>query len=208
MKSSGIQRKIDDLGRIVIPAPIRKTLGIREGDALDVSVDGDTIFLTKAIDRCTFCGARDDLQPFRGRLLCRSCVGDLGVLRDAMLASGVTDGTSAAEPAIAASAPTPRPSPADAAPRPRPQSVPPPAVRQPAAIPQPAAVRHPAPPAAVTPAPPAAELRPRPPAAEVEVDPFVAEVPEEEPAPPPPTTLSTPRPPRRYDPPAASSTAW
>ena len=77
MTSSGIQRKVDDLGRIVIPAGIRRSLGIREGDPLDVSVDGEAVVLSKPTDRCVFCGATDDLRRFRSRRVCADCVGAL-----------------------------------------------------------------------------------------------------------------------------------
>lgn len=80
MKSTGIRRKVDDLGRIVIPAGVRKTLGIREGDAMDVSVDGDKVILAKPQDRCVFCGTDEDLQEFRSKAMCRACVASVGVL--------------------------------------------------------------------------------------------------------------------------------
>lgn len=77
---TGIRRKVDDLGRIVIPAPIRRTLGIREGDAVEVHVDGEQIILSKPTDQCVFCRGEDDLRAFRGRPVCASCVTAIGVL--------------------------------------------------------------------------------------------------------------------------------
>jgi AbrB family transcriptional regulator, transcriptional pleiotropic regulator of transition state genes len=79
--SSGIRRKVDDLGRVVIPASIRRSLGIREGDAVEVSVEGERVVLAKPRESCVFCGREEEgLRTFRGRLLCRECLGGLGVM--------------------------------------------------------------------------------------------------------------------------------
>lgn len=81
MKSSGIRRKIDDLGRVVIPAGIRKSLSIREGDAVDVWVDGDRVVLAKPSDRCVFCGTEEPpLHDYREKRVCRPCVASVSVL--------------------------------------------------------------------------------------------------------------------------------
>jgi transcriptional pleiotropic regulator of transition state genes len=70
-------RKVDDLGRVVVPAEMRKSFGIREGDYLDISVEGDRIILTKREDACIFCRATEDLKDFRGRMVCATCIGEL-----------------------------------------------------------------------------------------------------------------------------------
>lgn len=80
MKSTGIRRKVDDLGRVVIPAGIRRSLGIREGDQVEVHVDGDHVILAKPVDRCVFCQADEDLQAYREKVVCRSCVASVSVL--------------------------------------------------------------------------------------------------------------------------------
>lgn len=77
MKSTGMSRKVDDLGRIVIPAEMRKSFGIREGDQLDISVDEDSIILTRRQDACIFCRSTQDLKEFKERMICASCMGDL-----------------------------------------------------------------------------------------------------------------------------------
>lgn len=77
---TGIRRKVDDLGRVVIPAGIRRSLGIREGDALEVHVDGEQVILAKPSDQCVFCGAEDGLVEFRSRNVCRSCIEGMGGL--------------------------------------------------------------------------------------------------------------------------------
>lgn len=81
MATTGIRRKIDDLGRVVIPAGIRRSLDMREGDAVDVSVDGDRVVLAKPTDRCVFCGTEDDpLHTFRSRRVCGACIASVGML--------------------------------------------------------------------------------------------------------------------------------
>jgi AbrB family transcriptional regulator, transcriptional pleiotropic regulator of transition state genes len=66
-------RRIDGLGRIVIPVELRRLYGIRPGDALEISVDGDAIVLRKLERTCVFCSALVELIDFRGRWVCRSC---------------------------------------------------------------------------------------------------------------------------------------
>lgn len=77
MKSTGMARKVDDLGRIVIPAEMRKGFGIKEGDLLEIGVDGERIILSKRQDSCVFCGSTADLKEFKNRMICATCLGDL-----------------------------------------------------------------------------------------------------------------------------------
>ena len=78
MKSTGVVRKIDELGRIVLPSELRKVLGIREGDELDISVDGEQVILQKRRDLCVSCGAEEPAIEYQGRRVCEGCAGDLG----------------------------------------------------------------------------------------------------------------------------------
>ncbi|HSK22530.1 MAG TPA: AbrB/MazE/SpoVT family DNA-binding domain-containing protein [Egicoccus sp.] len=90
MASSGIRRKVDDLGRVVIPAGIRRSLSMREGDTVEVTVEGERVVISRPQDACVFCGREeDDLQGFRGRLVCRDCLGSLGVLDERTRATEV-----------------------------------------------------------------------------------------------------------------------
>ncbi len=73
IKSTGISRKVDELGRIVIPMELRNKLGIEEKDALDIFVDGSSIVLKKSNSTCTFCGSSKDLIPFADKLICPNC---------------------------------------------------------------------------------------------------------------------------------------
>jgi transcriptional pleiotropic regulator of transition state genes len=73
MRSTGIVRKVDELGRVVIPIELRRTLGIEEKDALEIYVDQEKIILKKYEPACVFCGSADNVQYFRGKLVCREC---------------------------------------------------------------------------------------------------------------------------------------
>ncbi|KNZ69184.1 transcriptional regulator, AbrB family [Thermincola ferriacetica] len=74
MKSTGIVRKVDELGRVVIPIELRRTLGIDEKDALEIYVDSEKIILKKYEPACIFCGNADNVQHFKGKNVCRECV--------------------------------------------------------------------------------------------------------------------------------------
>ncbi len=78
--TSGIRRKVDDLGRVVIPAGIRRTLGIREGDALEVSVQGEEVVLSKPVEQCVFCRTHQGLRTFRDKAVCATCAAGVGTL--------------------------------------------------------------------------------------------------------------------------------
>ena len=66
-------RKVDDLGRIVLPVELRRLHGIKTGDALEISVDGDAIVLRKLLQGCVFCGETEGLTVYRGRSVCPAC---------------------------------------------------------------------------------------------------------------------------------------
>ncbi|MGI8427118.1 MAG: AbrB/MazE/SpoVT family DNA-binding domain-containing protein [Actinomycetota bacterium] len=78
MADTGMFRRVDDLGRIVLPAELRKTLGLREGAMLDIFLEDDRIVLTPRHDTCVFCSSRQDLKDFRQRRVCATCATDLG----------------------------------------------------------------------------------------------------------------------------------
>ena len=77
MKSPGIVRKVDELGRIVLPIELRRTLDISEKDALEIYVEGDKIILHKDHDACVFCGSTKALSGFKGRFVCADCLSKL-----------------------------------------------------------------------------------------------------------------------------------
>ncbi|MFW5999345.1 MAG: AbrB/MazE/SpoVT family DNA-binding domain-containing protein [Halanaerobiaceae bacterium] len=74
MKSTGIVRKIDDLGRMVIPIELRKTMNIDKKDPMEIFVEEDRIILKKYEPACIFCGSADETIEFKGRVICRECM--------------------------------------------------------------------------------------------------------------------------------------
>jgi transcriptional pleiotropic regulator of transition state genes len=80
MKSTGIVRRIDDLGRVVLPMELRRTLGIKERDALEVYVEGPTIVLKKYEPACIFCGDARNVVHYRGHNICRKCLNEMKTL--------------------------------------------------------------------------------------------------------------------------------
>lgn len=73
MKSAGIVRNVDELGRIVIPMEIRRRLEIHPGDPIEILVDGDSIILEKYAQSCIFCGEKKELAEFSGKRVCKNC---------------------------------------------------------------------------------------------------------------------------------------
>lgn len=74
MSDTGIVRRVDDLGRIVIPMELRRTLGINVKDPVSISTEGGRIILEKYRDACIICGSQDDVREFKGRGVCGDCV--------------------------------------------------------------------------------------------------------------------------------------
>lgn len=74
LKSTGIVRKVDELGRIVLPIELRHTLDIEPKDALEIYVDGNTIMLRKYQPACIFCDDAKDVVLFRGKNVCTNCI--------------------------------------------------------------------------------------------------------------------------------------
>ena len=74
MKATGIVRKVDDLGRIVLPVELRRNLGINIRDSLEIYVNEDAVMLKKYAPACIFCEENDDLIEYKGRKVCRKCI--------------------------------------------------------------------------------------------------------------------------------------
>lgn len=77
MKSTGIVRKIDELGRIVLPIELRRTLDIGEKDAVEIYVEGETIILKKYKSACAFCNSTESIVSFKGKYICADCLAQL-----------------------------------------------------------------------------------------------------------------------------------
>lgn len=74
MKSIGIVRRIDELGRVVIPKEVRDNFEIMEKDSLEIFVDGEKIILKKYIPSCIFCGSSKELITYNDKLVCNKCI--------------------------------------------------------------------------------------------------------------------------------------
>ena len=74
LKSTGVVRKVDELGRIVIPIELRRTMGIEEKDALEIYVDSEKIILKKYEPACIFCDNAEDVVNYKGKNICKSCL--------------------------------------------------------------------------------------------------------------------------------------
>lgn len=70
---TGISRPVDELGRIVLPVELRRTLDIHEKDLLEIHVAGNEIVLRKQKTTCVFCGSSDNIISWKGRPFCRDC---------------------------------------------------------------------------------------------------------------------------------------
>jgi transcriptional pleiotropic regulator of transition state genes len=77
MKSTGIVRKVDELGRIVLPIELRRTLDISERDSLEIYVDGASIILKKYQPACIFCDDAKDVVVYKGKNICSNCLKEL-----------------------------------------------------------------------------------------------------------------------------------
>jgi transcriptional pleiotropic regulator of transition state genes len=77
MKSTGIVRKVDELGRIVLPIELRRTLDIAEKDAIEIYVDGSSIILKKYEPTCIFCNDAKNVIHYKGKNICANCLREM-----------------------------------------------------------------------------------------------------------------------------------
>lgn len=82
MKSTGIVRKLDELGRVVIPKEIRNKLDIEEKDPIEIYVDGNSIILKKSVSGCVFCNNTKGLSTYKEKLVCKNCLEKLSVINN------------------------------------------------------------------------------------------------------------------------------
>jgi transcriptional pleiotropic regulator of transition state genes len=76
MKATGIVRKVDELGRVVIPIELRRALGIEVHDPVEIFTADDTVILRKARTSCVFCGESEDITIFKEKPICPKCLKD------------------------------------------------------------------------------------------------------------------------------------
>ena len=82
MKSTGIVRRVDELGRVVIPIELRNKFNISEKDPIEIYVDGSSIILKKYEQSCIFCGSTKKLIDYKGKLICNKCAKQLSEMND------------------------------------------------------------------------------------------------------------------------------
>ncbi len=80
MKSTGIVRDVDKVGRVVIPKEVRDTFGIKENDPLEIFIKGDTIILRKYLPACIFCGNAENVVTYEDKKICKDCLAKLKAL--------------------------------------------------------------------------------------------------------------------------------
>lgn len=78
MKTTGIVRKVDELGRVVLPIEIRRNMNIEVRDSIEIYVDGDSIILKKYEPACIFCGSTHNLTTFKDKKVCAVCAKKIG----------------------------------------------------------------------------------------------------------------------------------
>ena len=84
MKSTGIIRGLDNMGRVVIPKEIRKFLDMTEGeDAIEIYMQDDCIVLKKHKPSCIFCSAEEDCIEFENQTVCKSCIEKMQMINQA-----------------------------------------------------------------------------------------------------------------------------
>ncbi len=74
MTSTGIVRRIDSVGRFVLPIELRRTLDIADNDSLEIFIEDNTIILKKYQPACIFCGNARDVSTYKGKNICSSCM--------------------------------------------------------------------------------------------------------------------------------------
>ena len=81
MKSTGIIRRVDELGRVVLPIELRNKFGITEKDPMEIYVDGSSIVLKKYEPNCIFCGSSKKLIDYEGKVICQKCADKIASLK-------------------------------------------------------------------------------------------------------------------------------
>lgn len=77
MKTTGMIRQLDALGRVVLPIELRRTLDINTRDMLEILVEGNSIILRKYEPNCLFCGSGSGLTPYKDKQICKRCLSEI-----------------------------------------------------------------------------------------------------------------------------------
>lgn len=73
LEPTGFVRRVDELGRLVLPKELRDRFGIADGDSVGIWLDGDQVVLVRHMDTCALCGGHEGLTAFKGKPVCRGC---------------------------------------------------------------------------------------------------------------------------------------
>ncbi len=83
LKSFGITKRIDEVGRIVLPKELRKMFDLKEDvDSVEIFVEGDQIILKKYLPCCIFCKTTENIVNFKGQKVCGKCIGMLSNINE------------------------------------------------------------------------------------------------------------------------------
>lgn len=77
MKATGIVRRVDRMGRIVLPVELRAQLGIGQGTPVEIYRDGEVLVLVRLHEACIFCGSSGSLQGHDGKMVCQKCAAEI-----------------------------------------------------------------------------------------------------------------------------------
>ena len=77
MKATGIVRKVDELGRIVLPIELRRTMNVDIKDPIEIYTEGELIILRKKVNQCSICLSEKSLKTFKSKLICINCINDI-----------------------------------------------------------------------------------------------------------------------------------
>lgn len=77
MKPAGIVRKVDQLGRVVLPKSLRKKHLMNQGDPIEILVSGDRILLEKYRPKCVFCGEMEQIAGYKEKHICLNCLSEI-----------------------------------------------------------------------------------------------------------------------------------
>lgn len=80
MKATGMVRKVDELGRVVLPIELRRTMGIDIKDAMEIYVDNNKIILQKYQPACLFCDNADNIKHYKDKMICGECIDKIKAL--------------------------------------------------------------------------------------------------------------------------------
>ncbi|MCL2420879.1 MAG: AbrB/MazE/SpoVT family DNA-binding domain-containing protein [Defluviitaleaceae bacterium] len=84
MKATGIVRKVDELGRIVLPSELRKTMHVSVGDSFELFTHDNTVVLKKYEPGCILTGLMDELVEYQGRKVSKQAIKEMAELAGIM----------------------------------------------------------------------------------------------------------------------------